>query len=326
MKRVFSGVQPSGELHIGNYLGAIRQFVQLQDQADCFFCVVNLHAVTVPQDPAVLRQKTLEVATLYLAVGIDPLKATVFVQSEVPAHAELAWMLQCLTYYGELSRMTQFKDKSIGKQNFSVGLFTYPTLMAADILLYQTDIVPVGQDQKQHLELARDLAQRFNQRYGPILRVPEPMIGEVGAKIMALDDPGKKMSKSADNINNRINLMDDAKTVQKKIARAVTDSGNEVRYDPEYKPGVSNLMSIYSTFSGESVATIASRYTGQGYGAFKGDLAELINRELGVIQKRYQELKASGTVEEILSQGATKARQVAEETLQQVKEKMGFIV
>ncbi|HWJ03071.1 MAG TPA: tryptophan--tRNA ligase [Verrucomicrobiae bacterium] len=324
MKRVFSGVQPTGEIHIGNYLGAIRNFVKLQHEADCYFCVVNLHAVTVPQDPEILRQKTLELATLYLSVGIDPAKATIFVQSDVPAHAELSWMLQCLTYFGECSRMTQFKDKSQGKENFSVGLFTYPILMAADILLYQTDVVPVGQDQKQHLELSRDLAQRFNQRFGPIFKVPEPMIGEVGARIMALDEPTKKMSKSESNPNNRINVLDTPNVVKKKIARAVTDSGNEVRYDLEEKPGVSNLMSIYSTFSGLSLGQIEDRYAGKGYGAFKGDLTDIINGELAKIQTRYQELSESGEVLKILTAGAEKANTIANATLASVKEKMGF--
>ncbi len=324
MNRVFSGVQPTGDIHIGNYLGAIRNFVKLQDEADCFFCVVDLHAVTVPQDPKILRQKTLEVATLYFAVGIDPQKSTVFVQSAVPAHAELAWMLQCITYFGELGRMTQFKDKSGGKENVSVGLFTYPTLMAADILLYQTDVVPVGQDQKQHLELSRDLAQRFNQRYGETFRVPEPFIGEIGAKVMALDDPAKKMSKSAGNPNNRIDLLDDARTVQKKIARAVTDSGSEVRYAPEDKPGIANLMSIYSSLSGETMVQIEERYQGKGYGNFKGDLTELLNAELGGIQSRYQELQESGKVLQFLEEGAARALAVAERTLNVVKERMGF--
>ncbi len=324
MNRVFSGVQPTGDIHIGNYLGAIRNFVKLQDEADCFFCVVDLHAVTVPQDPKLLRQKILEVATLYFAVGIDPQKSTVFVQSAVPAHAELAWMLQCITYFGELGRMTQFKDKSGGKENVSVGLFTYPTLMAADILLYQTDVVPVGQDQKQHLELSRDLAQRFNQRHGETFRVPEPFIGEIGARVMALDDPDKKMSKSASNPNNRINLLDDARTVQKKIARAVTDSGSEVRYAPEEKPGIANLMSIYSSLSGETMLQIEERYRGKGYGSFKGDLTGLLNAELGGIQSRYQELQESGKVLQFLEEGAARALAVAEGTLNLVKERMGF--
>lgn len=324
MQRVFSGVQPTGELHIGNYLGAIRQFVDLQHRADCFFCVVNQHAITVPQDPAVLRQKSLELATLYYAVGLDPNKSTIFIQSDVPAHTELGWILQCIAYFGECSRMTQFKDKSKGKQNFSVGLFTYPALMAADILLYQTDIVPVGQDQKQHLELARDLAQRFNQRFGETFKIPEPMIGGVGARIMALDDPAKKMSKSESNPNNRITLMDNPKSVQKKIARAITDSGNEVRFDIDHKPGVSNLMSIYSTFSGDSLAVIEERYHGKGYGAFKADLTDLINHELGTIQARYRELQESGQVMENLAKGAERARQVAAKTLQSVKQKMGL--
>jgi len=324
MKRVFSGVQPTGDLHLGNYLGAIRNFVKLQEEADCFFCVVDLHAITVPQDPKVLQQKILEVATLYFAAGIDPQKATVFVQSAVPAHAELSWMLQCITYFGELGRMTQFKDKSAGKENFSVGLFTYPALMAADILLYQTDIVPVGQDQKQHLELSRDLAQRFNQRFGDTFKVPEPYIPEVGARIMALDDPVKKMSKSESNPNNRINLLDDAKTVKKKIARAVTDSGSEVRYSLEEKPGISNLMAMYSTISGDSLKQIEENYRGKGYGAFKGDLTDLINGELGKIQAKYHELLASGQVQSYLEEGNKKAQRVAAETLQIVKAKMGL--
>ncbi len=324
MKRVFSGVQPTGELHIGNYLGAIRNFVKLQTEAECLFCVVNLHAITVPQDPATLREKTLDVATLYFAAGLDPNQCIVFAQSDVPAHAELSWILECTTYFGELSRMTQFKDKSSGKENFSAGLFTYPVLMAADILLYQTDFVPVGQDQKQHLELARDIAHRFNQRFGATFKVPDPMIGEVGAKIMALDDPSKKMSKSSANPNNGINLMDDPKSVKKKIARAVTDSGSEVRYAPEEKPGISNLMSIYSVLSGESMSQIESKYQGKGYGAFKGDLTEIINSELARIQTRYRELRESGQVVQFLAEGAAKAQKLADETLTLVKENIGF--
>jgi tryptophanyl-tRNA synthetase len=324
VKRVFSGVQPTGEIHIGNYLGAIRNFVKLQEEAECLFCVVNLHAITVPQDPALLKQKTLEVATLYFAAGLDPNKCIVFAQSDVPAHTELSWMLECNSYFGELSRMTQFKDKSHGKDNVSTGLFTYPVLMAADILLYQTDLVPVGQDQKQHIELTRDVAQRFNQRFGPTFKVPEPMIGEVGAKIMALDDPSKKMSKSADSPNNRINLMDDPKTVKKKIGRAVTDSGSEVRYSVAEKPGIANLMSIYSVLSGDSIAQIEARYAGKGYGAFKGDLTDIINTDLAKIQSRFKELHESGQVLEFLESGAAKARKLADQTMTIVKERMGF--
>ncbi|HZW82297.1 MAG TPA: tryptophan--tRNA ligase [Candidatus Deferrimicrobium sp.] len=324
MRRVFSGVQPTGEIHIGNYLGAIRNFVKLQEEAECLFCVVNLHAITVPQDPALLKQKTLEVATLYFAAGLDPNKCIVFAQSDVSAHTELSWMLECNSYFGELSRMTQFKDKSHGKDNVSTGLFTYPVLMAADILLYQTDLVPVGQDQKQHIELTRDVAQRFNQRFGATFKVPEPMIGEVGAKIMALDDPYKKMSKSADSPNNRINLMDDPKTVKKKIGRAVTDSGSEVRYSVAEKPGIANLMSIYSVLSGDSIAQIEARYEGRGYGAFKGDLTDIINADLAKIQSRYKELQESGQVLDFLETGAAKARKIADQTMTIVKERMGF--
>lgn len=325
MQRVLSGIQPSGSLTIGNYLGAIRQFVELQHSADCYFCVVDLHALTVPQDPRELRQKTLEVANLYLASGIDPQLATIFVQSHVPAHAELAWLLQCMTYYGELGRMTQFKEKAGGKETVTAGLYTYPVLMAADILLYQTDLVPVGEDQKQHVELTRDIAQRFNNRFGPAFVVPEPMIQKVGARIMALDDPLHKMSKSTDNPESAIFMLDSPDAIRRKIKHAVTDSGREVRYDPENKPAISNLMEIYSLCAGETLQQVADRYSGRGYGEFKKDLAEVVINRLAPLQARYHELAESGEVLSILSAGAAKAATVANATLAVVQEKMGLV-
>lgn len=325
MPRVFSGVQPSGALTIGNLLGAMRHFVKLQDQAECFYCVVDLHALTVPQDPAELRRNTLSVAALFMAVGLDPEKSTLFVQSHVPAHSELAWLLQCLTHFGELSRMTQFKEKSEGKESVSAGLFTYPALMAADILLYDTDLVPVGEDQKQHLELTRDVAQRFNQRYGPTFRIPEPAIAKVGARVMSLTNPHKKMSKSDADPGSYITLLDPPEAIRKKIARAVTDTGREIRYDTEAKPGISNLLQIYSLFSGETIESLEARYAGKGYGQFKADLAEVVIASLQPIQQRYRELMDSGKVEEVLAEGAARAQAVAGPKLREVQEKMGLL-
>ncbi|MDI3528185.1 MAG: tryptophanyl-tRNA synthetase [Thermoanaerobacter sp.] len=325
MKRVFSGVQPSGDIHIGNYLGAMRQFVALQDDYECFFCAVDLHALTVPQDPKVLKEKTIELAALYLAIGLDPKKVTIFIQSHVPAHAELAWLLQCITYFGELSRMTQFKDKSKGKESVSVGLFTYPDLMAADILLYNTHYVPVGEDQKQHLELTRDIAQRFNNRFGETFVVPEPMILKLGARIMSLTDPTKKMSKSDSDPNNRINLLDEPSVIKKKIMRAVTDSETEIRLDWENKPGVSNLLTIYSLFTGMEIEEVVNKFKGQGYGTLKKELAEVVIDKLTVIQKNYKDLSRDYVLK-VLKEGAERAQAVAEKTLKEVKEKMGLIL
>jgi tryptophanyl-tRNA synthetase len=325
LKRVFSGVQPSGDIHIGNYLGAMRQFVALQDDYECFFCAVDLHALTVPQDPKVLKEKTIELAALYLAIGLDPKKVTIFIQSHVPAHAELAWLLQCITYFGELSRMTQFKDKSKGKESVSVGLFTYPDLMAADILLYNTHYVPVGEDQKQHLELTRDIAQRFNNRFGETFVVPEPMILKLGARIMSLTDPTKKMSKSDSDPNNRINLLDEPSVIKKKIMRAVTDSETEIRLDWENKPGVSNLLTIYSLFTGMEIEEVVNKFKGQGYGTLKKELAEVVIDKLTVIQKNYKDLSRDYVLK-VLKEGAERAQAVAEKTLKEVKEKMGLIL
>lgn len=323
MKRVFSGVQPTGDVTIGNYLGAIKRFVELQDSTDAFFSIVNMHAWTVPQDPSVLKQKTIDLAALYLAVGLDPIKTTIFVQSEVPEHSELAWYLQCLTYTGELGRMTQFKDKSEGKDAVSVGLYTYPVLMAADILLYQTEQVPVGEDQKQHLELTRDIAIRVNNKFGETFKVPEPLISEFGAKIMGLDDPAKKMSKSAPSPFNRITMTDAPDEIRSKIMKAVTDTENEIRYDPEKKPGISNLLTIFSLFSGETVDQLVERFKGQGYGALKKGLVEAVVGHLQPIQERHKELRDSGEVLQVLQQGGQRAREEAAKTMRIVKEKMG---
>lgn len=327
MERVFSGIKPSGELHLGNYLGAIRNFVELQHTAECIFSVVDLHALTVPQDPADLYRRTLDIARLYVASGIDPAKATIFVQSHVSAHAELGWLLECYTYIGELRRMTQFKEKSEGQANVSAGLFTYPVLMAADILLYQADKVPVGEDQKQHLELTRDLAQRINNRYGEIFKVPEPYIPpkSAGGRIMSLDDPLRKMGKSADP-KGTIALLDTPDVISKKIRSAVTDSGREVYYDEEEKPAISNLMVIYSLCSGESLETIADRYGSSGYGAFKKDLADVVINTLAPIQERYKELTEPGSIEAVLAEGRAKAEPIASETLRKFKEKIGIVV
>ncbi|MCL6594502.1 MAG: tryptophan--tRNA ligase, partial [Alicyclobacillus sp.] len=314
LPRVLSGIQPSGIMTLGNYLGAMKNFVKLQHEAECFFCIVDLHAVTVPQEPAELRQNTLNLAALYLACGIDPAKATLFVQSHVPAHAELGWLLQCVAYYGELGRMTQFKDKAAQRDVVTAGLFTYPALMAADILLYQADLVPVGEDQKQHLELTRDLADRFNRRYGPTFTLPEPYIPEVGGRIMSLEDPAKKMSKSDANPNAYIAMLDDADTIRRKVLRAVTDSGREIRYNPQEKPAISNLLTIFALCSGRSLAEIETAYAGKGYGEFKKDLAEAVVAALQPIQQRYQELVHSEELRQILTRGAEAAAAVADAT------------
>ncbi|WP_054950053.1 tryptophan--tRNA ligase [Numidum massiliense] len=325
MKRIFSGVQPTGGIHLGNYIGALQRFVKLQEENEALYCIVNLHAMTMPHDPAKLREKTLELAALYLAIGLDPQKATLFVQSDVPAHSELAWMLQCTTYMGETNRMTQFKEKSEGKDSVSVGLFTYPVLMAADVLLYQADAVPVGEDQKQHMELTRDLALRFNQRFGDTFKVPEPWIEKVGARIMGLDNPTKKMSKSAKTEGNSIALLDDPKTIRKKIMRAVTDSENVVRFDAENKPGVSNLLTIYSLLAEKSIDDLERAYSGQGYGQLKKDLAEVVVEAVMPIQERYTDIRQSGEVENVLTDGAERAQAIAEQTLCDAKEKMGIV-
>lgn len=325
MKRVFSGMQPTGDLHLGNYIGALKQFIPLQEEAECFFCVVDLHALTVPRDPEELRRKTLELAGLYLAAGLDPDRSHLFIQSHNPAHSEAAWLLQCVTRMGELNRMTQFKDKGKGSESATVGLFSYPVLMAVDILLYQTDLVPVGEDQKQHLELSRDLAERFNRLYGEVFKIPEPKIGETGARIMALDHPEKKMSKSGESSQNRIELLDEPDVIVKKFKRAVTDSENKIRYDRENKPGVSNLLDIYSVMSGESVDSLVERYRDKGYGHLKLDTAEAVIQELKPLQERFRDVMESGEVERVLAKGAGRAREVAGETLDRMQQAMGLV-
>lgn len=391
-KRIFSGVQPSGNLHIGNYLGAIANWVKLQDQYESIFCVVDMHAITVPQDPETLRKKTIEIAKIYLAAGIDPKKSTIFVQSQVPQHAELMWILNTVTKNGDLTKMTQFKDKAITnldsfekiiqaaadgfllaikqtdhdnlkldnyskkdavikmeevslqtasdilskqlkeiyikeKEHFNsagVGLFSYPVLMAADILLYDTQTVPVGQDQIQHIELARTLARRFNKKFGDTFIIPEYFVKEEGKLILALDNPLKKMSKSAESEYSRIGLLDDAETIRKKIKKAVTDSGSEIVYSDE-KPALKNLINIYSSFSDKSPQEIQEMYEGKGYGDFKNDLAEVIISYLAPFQERYNKLSDKEVIK-ILEKGAKKVEKIAEKKMEEVKSKVGFVL
>ena len=327
--RAFSGIQPTADsFHLGNYLGAVRQWVALQDTHDAVYCVVDLHAITVPQDPALLRHRTRVAAAQLFAAGLDPDRSTVFVQSHVPEHAELAWVLGCLTGFGEASRMTQFKDKAAkgGAQQASLGLFSYPVLQAADILLYQTEQVPVGEDQRQHLELSRDLAIRFNHRFGPTFAVPAAYILSGVAKINDLQEPTAKMSKSASSPAGIIDLLDEPGVVRKKIARAVTDAGSEIRSDDAENPGVSNLLRIYSAFSGEEIAGLEARYAGAGYGAFKKDLAEVVAGALGPIRERAEKMLADeAELDRMLAHGAAKARPVAEQTMALVRERVGFL-
>ena len=324
MKRVFSGVQPTGNIHLGNYLGALKQFVELQDDHECIYCIVDMHAITVPQDPKELREHILDVAALYLAVGVDPKKSIVFVQSDVPGHAELSWVLTCNSYTGELSRMTQFKDKSKNKESAPTGLFSYPVLMAADILLYDTDIVPVGNDQKQHIELCRDIAVRVNNKYEKTFVVPDGRFLKEGARIMALDDPTKKMSKSAENIHSRISLLDEPSKIKKSIMKATTDSDGVVRFDVENKPGISNLLNIYSVLSGMSVSDLEAKYEGKGYGDFKKDLVEVVVEALAPIKAGYEEIRHSDELIEILKDGAARADAIAKQTMKRVKANFGL--
>ncbi|QAT39265.1 tryptophan--tRNA ligase [Clostridium sp. JN-9] len=326
-KVIFSGIQPSGNLTLGNYIGAIKNWVKLQNEYDCYYCVVDLHAITVKQEPKDLRRRTLEVLAIYIASGIDPEKNTMFIQSHVPAHSEAAWLLNCSTYIGELSRMTQFKDKSKRYgDSISAGLLNYPVLMAADILLYQADLVPVGGDQKQHLEITRDIANRFNNTYSPTFTIPEPYIPDSGARIMDLQDPAKKMSKSSDNPNSYILIMDTPDVIRKKINRAVTDSLGTVKYSDD-QPGVKNLMSILSVLTNLSCDDIEKKYMGQGYAEFKKDVAEAIIVELEPIQKKVKELMEDKSyLEGIYKAGAEKANYVANKTLRKMQKKIGFIL
>ncbi|NHB90000.1 tryptophan--tRNA ligase [Photorhabdus tasmaniensis] len=326
---VFSGAQPSGELTIGNYMGALRQWVKMQDDYDCIYCIVDQHAITVRQDPKELRKRTLDTLALYLACGIDPEKSTIFVQSHIPQHAQLSWILNCYTYFGELSRMTQFKDKSSRhSENINAGLFDYPVLMAADILVYQTNQVPVGIDQKQHLELSRDIAQRFNTIYGDIFAVPEPFIPTGGARVMALQDPEKKMSKSDDNRNNVIALLEDPKSAAKKIKRAVTDSEEppRVRYDLEQKPGVSNLLDILAGVTGKTIPELETEFAGQMYGHLKSAVADAVSGMLTELQERFHHFRNDEILlNKVMAEGAAKAKARAQITLDKVYEAVGFI-
>ena len=325
MKRIFSGAQPTGNVHLGNYLGALRNWVALQKEYESFFCIVNLHAITLAQAPKVLAEKTRELARVYLAVGIDPNVSTIFIQSDVAEHAELTWMLNCVTRMSELERMTQFKDKARKQQeNVGVGLFDYPVLMASDILLYQTDLVPVGEDQKQHLELTRDVAIRFNRDYGETFRVPDPFIPKVGARIMSLADPTKKMSKSDEESEaGCIMLLDDADAVQRKFKRAVTDSGTEIRFDPA-RPAINNLLTIYHLLTGQTTEEIEQKFSGQSYAKLKTELADVTIEFLRPFQQRVRDID-DGKLNEILNAGAARARDIASETLANAKTNMGLI-
>ena len=327
-KRIFSGVQPSAIPTIGNYIGAMKNFVALQDEYDCTYCIVNQHAITVPQDPKKLKQQTRSLAALYLAIGLDPEKSTIFVQSEVPAHAQAAWIVQCNVGVGELERMTQYKDKSQKQQSVSAGLLTYPPLMVADIVLYNAEVVPVGDDQKQHMELTRDFVERFNSRYGngnQLLVMPEPFIPKAGARVMSLQTPSKKMSKSDANVKEYISMLDEPSMIRKKIKSAVTDSSGVIEFDPAEKPGVSNLLTIFSAFSGESIESLVARFKGIGYGQFKEELADAIIAVMEPIQERYYELLKSDKLDEILDEGAKKANFVANKTLRKMEKAVGLV-
>lgn len=326
-KIILSGIQSTGKLTLGNYLGAINNWVQMQEEYDCYYMIANLHSLTIRNDPETLRNNTLKVLAMYVAAGLDPEKNTIFIQSQVKEHAELGWILDCYTYMGELSRMTQFKDKAAKHaDNINAGLFTYPALMAADILLYQANLVPVGQDQQQHLEITRDIAERFNKLYGKTFTIPEGYYGKASAKIMGLQDPTAKMSKSATNPNDVILLEDEPDVIIKKFKKAVTDSENKVRFDPENKPGVSNLMQIYSSITGLKMEEIEKEFENSGYGDFKTKVAKTAVAKLEPIQKKYKELLENKEyLEKIYTEGANRARKLASKTLDEVKERIGIL-
>lgn len=324
MTRVFSGVQPTGNIHIGNYLGALKQFVELQNDNECIYCIVDMHSITMPQDPEVLRNHTLDVAALYMAVGLDPVKSILFVQSDVPGHAELSWILTCSSYTGELSRMTQFKAKSNNRESAPMGLFAYPVLMAADILLYDADTVPVGNDQKQHIELCRDIAVRVNNRFRDTFVVPEGRYMKSAARVMSLDDPTTKMSKSAENVHSRISLLDEPGKIKKSIMRATTDSEGSIRFDREEKPGISNLITIYSAFSGKNIPTIEKEYEGCGYGTLKKDLIEITVNALEPIKEKFSDIRNSSELKATLKEGAERAKAIADSVLARVKNNFGL--
>jgi len=323
--RIFSGIQPTGDPHIGNYSGGFRQYAVTQEQGEAFFCIVDLHAITVQHDPAELREGTLDIAAMLFATGIDPDRSVVFVQSHVTAHAEAAWLLSAVTSYGQLGRMTQFKEKAAEQEFVSAGLFTYPILMSGDILLYQTGIVPIGEDQRQHLELARDIAQRFNHRFGETFVVPEGVFPDTGGRVMNLQEPDVKMSKSRGALQGTVLMLDPPDTIRRKVKTAVTDSGTDVRYDPESKAGISNLIELMSVVTGESIPEIESRYDGSGYGRFKEEVAEALVTLLEPIRARYDELRADEPeLGRLLTLGADKARAASARTLEAMYERMGF--
>jgi tryptophanyl-tRNA synthetase len=325
--RVFSGIQPTGAKHIGNYIGGMRQYVATQESGDAFFCIVDLHSITVEYDPKDLHDRSLDLAALLFAVGLEPDRSTLFVQSHVTAHAEAAWLLSAVTGFGQLGRMTQFKEKGEGKEFVSAGLFTYPILMAGDILLYQTDIVPIGDDQRQHLELSRDIAQRFNSRYGETFKVPEGVYPEVGARIMDLQEPEKKMSTTGGTAQGTVLILDDPDTIRRKFKTAVTDSGREVRYAPDEKPGVSNLIEILSVSTGRSIPDVEQSYDGRGYGDLKTDVGEAVVELFAPVHARYAELRADeGELTRRLRIGAEKARETSAPTLRAMYERMGFVL
>jgi tryptophanyl-tRNA synthetase len=324
--RIFSGIQPTGAKHFGNYSGAFRQYVETQEQGEAFFCIVDLHSLTVAYEPDELREATLDLAAMLFATGLDPDRSTVFVQSHVTAHAEAAWLLSAVATFGELRRMTQFKEKSEQQESVTAGLFSYPVLMAGDILLYQTDYVPIGDDQRQHLELARDVAERFNARFGETFKVPDGIFPGVGARIMDLQEPEKKMSTTGGTPQGTVGMLDPADTIRKKFKSAVTDSGTEVRHDPDEKPGVSNLIEIMSVATGDPIEAVESRYDGGGYGRFKEEVGEAVVALLEPIASRYEELRADpAELERLLGRGAEKARVASAPTLEQMYERMGFV-
>ncbi len=325
MKKMLSGIKPTGRLTLGNYIGAIRNFVNYQDNYELYVFIANMHAITVAQDKTELKKNTKDLIALYLACGLDPNKVTIFLQSDVHEHAELGWIMTCSTYMGELQRMTQYKDKAAkGEIGITAGLFTYPSLMAADILLYDADYVPVGVDQKQHVELTRNLAERFNHRYGDTFTVPEPLIAKVGAKVYSLQDPTKKMSKSEENPKGTIDLLDDPNIAKKKIMSAVTDSIGIVQYDIDTQPGIANLLTILSSLTNESIESITKRYEGKGYGEFKKEVANAVFEFLTNLQKNYVDILKSGLVEQVITEGNMKASKLAAKKLRKVKRKIGF--
>ena len=326
MKRMLSGIKPTGRVTLGNYIGAIKPFVSYQDEYEMFIFVANLHSMTVYQEPKELRQNTKDLIALYIAAGLDPKKCTLFLQSDVLEHAQLGWYLGCMVNMGELSRMTQYKDKVAKGESIGAGIFNYPSLMNADILMYDPDYVPVGEDQKQHVELCRDIAERFNYRYSDTFKIPEPLIAKVGSRIMDLQNPTKKMSKSDETSKGCIYILDDINVSKKKIKSAVTDSDSHVHFDPIHKPGISNLLEIYSILSNRSIEDIENQYEGKGYGEFKTDLAEIVGQELEKIQKRYKEITTGSYLDDILEEGAQKARIIARKKLSKVERKIGITI